>query len=394
MSDSFSEVTSQSWFSRLGNAIKGVLLGIVLFVVAFPLLWWNEGRALKTAQGLKEAGGAVVSVSDDKVDPAHDKQLVHLTGEATTQETLTDADFKFSAQAIKLRRRVEMYQWKEEKRTEDHKKLGGGVETKTTWTYEKTWSPELISSEGFKERAGHENPASLRFPGREETAQVVRLGAFELSPGLVGQVSNYEPLALDAQALEALPEELRKQIRTEGNRLYLSNDAKQPAADPARPEIGDLRVSFELVKPSRVSVLALQTGATFAPWVSGSGTHIERLSEGEVSAPDMLGQLERENTMLTWLLRGGGFLCMAFGIGLVFSPLAVMADVVPLLGDLLRMGVGLFAAVVAAGCSLVTIAIAWLAYRPVLGIGLLVLAGLLVWALRRLGARQRAVAAA
>ncbi|MCY2994909.1 MAG: hypothetical protein NTY19_44665 [Planctomycetota bacterium] len=62
MSDSFSEVTSQSWFSRLGNAIKGVLLGIILFVVAFPLLWWNEGRAVKTAKGLKEAGGAVVAV--------------------------------------------------------------------------------------------------------------------------------------------------------------------------------------------------------------------------------------------------------------------------------------------------------------------------------------------
>ena len=92
MSDSFSEVTSQSWFSRLGNAIKGVLLGIILFVVAFPLLWWNEGRAVKTAKGLKEAGGAVVSVSADKVDPAHDQQLVHLTAEAATEETLSDAD--------------------------------------------------------------------------------------------------------------------------------------------------------------------------------------------------------------------------------------------------------------------------------------------------------------
>ena len=53
-SDSFSEVSSQSWFGRLGNAIKSVLLGIILFVVSFPLLWWNEGRAVHTAQGLTE----------------------------------------------------------------------------------------------------------------------------------------------------------------------------------------------------------------------------------------------------------------------------------------------------------------------------------------------------
>ncbi|MCY2995284.1 MAG: TMEM43 family protein [Planctomycetota bacterium] len=330
----------------------------------------------------------MVSVSADKVDPALDQQLVHLTAEATTEETLTDADFKFSAPAIKLRRRVEMYQWKEDERTEERKKLGGGVEKKTTWTYEKTWSPELISSQGFKQGAGHENPGALRFPGREEQAKDVHLGAFELSPGLVGQISNYEPLPLAAQVLDQLPEELRKQIKADGNRLYLPNDPKMSAADPAKAEIGDLRVSFEVVKPAQVSILARQLGNTFESWVSGTGTQIERLTAGAVSAQDMLGQLEQENTILTWLLRGGGFLCMTFGIGLVFSPLAVLADVVPFLGDLLRMGVGLFAAVVAGSLSLVTVAAAWLAYRPVLGIGLLVLAGVLVLGLRRLGARK------
>ena len=50
--DSFSEITSESWFGRLASAIKGVLIGIVLFVIAFPLLWWNEGRAVRTAKGL------------------------------------------------------------------------------------------------------------------------------------------------------------------------------------------------------------------------------------------------------------------------------------------------------------------------------------------------------
>ena len=42
--DNFTEVTNDSWFGRLGNAIKGVVFGLLLFVVAFPLLFWNEGR--------------------------------------------------------------------------------------------------------------------------------------------------------------------------------------------------------------------------------------------------------------------------------------------------------------------------------------------------------------
>ena len=43
----FQEVTHQSWFSRIGRAIKGVVVGLVMFAVSFPLLFWNEGRAVR-----------------------------------------------------------------------------------------------------------------------------------------------------------------------------------------------------------------------------------------------------------------------------------------------------------------------------------------------------------
>jgi hypothetical protein len=60
--DSFTETSSQGWFSRLGGAIKGILFRMVMFVVAFPLLFWNEGRAVKTAKSLAEGRGAVPTV--------------------------------------------------------------------------------------------------------------------------------------------------------------------------------------------------------------------------------------------------------------------------------------------------------------------------------------------
>src|SRR4051812_752026 len=50
----FTEHSSQSWGSRLLESIKSVLIGLVLFVVAFPLLFWNEGRAVHTAKCLAE----------------------------------------------------------------------------------------------------------------------------------------------------------------------------------------------------------------------------------------------------------------------------------------------------------------------------------------------------
>ncbi len=43
MADSYTEVTSQNWFSRIGESIKGILFGIIIIPVTIILLWWNEG---------------------------------------------------------------------------------------------------------------------------------------------------------------------------------------------------------------------------------------------------------------------------------------------------------------------------------------------------------------
>ena len=46
------ETTTESWTSRLGGAVKGVVIGLGMFVAAFPLLFWNEGNCVKTAKAL------------------------------------------------------------------------------------------------------------------------------------------------------------------------------------------------------------------------------------------------------------------------------------------------------------------------------------------------------
>ena len=369
-------------------------MGVVLFIAAFPLLWWNEGRAVKTAKGLKEAGGAVVSTTADKVDSAQDKKLIHLTAKATTDETVKDEEFAVSAAAIKLRRKVEMYQWKEAEKSEKKKELGGSEKTVKTYTYKEEWSEDEIDSSRFKKTEGHANPGKMRFAKAEKIAEKVTLGAFRMSPGLLGQLSEHESLPFRSEDVEKLPEAVKKQAKVDGNQLYLPNDAASKAVDPAKPKVGDLRISFQIVKPATVSILARQLGDTFEPWKSATGTQIERLMLGEVSAENMIGKMESENAILTWILRGVGFLVMAFGIGMVFSPFAVFADVIPFLGDLMRMGTGLFAGVIAFGLSLTTIAVAWLAYRPVLGIGLIVVSIGAVWFIRKLGANKRKLAAA
>ena len=158
MSDSFTEVTTKSWGSRLGELIKGVLFGLVLIVGSSIFLFWNEGRAVQTQRSLTEGASLVVSVDPARVDPANDGKLVHLSGDLKPGAPLTDPDFTVTATALRLVRTVEMYQWKEETKTETRKNVGGSEETITTYEYVRTWSSRASNSSRFKRQEGHTNP--------------------------------------------------------------------------------------------------------------------------------------------------------------------------------------------------------------------------------------------
>jgi hypothetical protein len=371
--DSFTTVTHQSWFGRLKDSVVGVLFGLALFVGSFFLLTWNEGRSVRTARALTELKGAVVSVEADRVDERHEGRPVHLSGTATADQTLADDTFAVSVAAIKLRRSVEMFQWREEKRQETREKVGGGTETRTTYTYDQRWSSDAIDSSQFAREDGHSNPRPWRFTQEEKIADRVTLGAFTLSSGLVGQLNQYESLPI-AQQLK-LPETDQERAVVESETVYLPNEATGNKPNPAQPAVGDLRIKWQVVRPAVVSVIAGQEKSALGVWQStqaqGFGTQIERLQMGTHTSQAMVGQMEAENTMLTWLLRGGGFLMMAFGIGVILQPLAIFASFIPLFGSLTRGGIMAFSLLIAMGLSLGTIAIAWLAYRPWLAAGLI-----------------------
>ena len=63
---------------------------------------------------------------------------------------------------------------------------------------------------------------------------------------------------------------------------------------------------------------------------------------------------------------------MFFGLSRVLKPLSVLADVLPILGDIIGIGADIVAGIVAAACALLTIGVAWLFYRPLIGIPLVV----------------------
>jgi len=115
------------------------------------------------------------------------------------------------------------------------------------------------------------------------------------------------------------------------------------------------------------------------------------LDAGIVGADVMFKSAEQANTVMTWILRLVGFLVMLFGMVMLLRPVRVLADVVPFMGTLVGMGLGLVAFAVAAPLTLMTIAVAWVAHRPVLGITLIALAlGLGGWLIARGMQKRRA----
>lgn len=65
---------------------------------------------------------------------------------------------------------------------------------------------------------------------------------------------------------------------------------------------------------------------------------------------------------------------MFVGTALVFKPLKVLADVLPLAGRIVGAGTGFIAFLLSFVGSTTIIALSWLWYRPLLGIALLAIA--------------------
>lgn len=369
------ETTTESWGSRLGSSVKGVLVGFALFVVGFPVLFWNEGNSVKTAKALDEGEGACVPVeSIERVDPEMEGRLVHMTGKATTQDVLADDQFGVSVKAIALNRKTEMYQWVEESHTTEKKKLGGGVEKTTTYTYKREWSDAAIDSSGFRE-SGHDNPGFIEFPSEEKRAANVTFGAFRLNESQIGRIGSAQAYAFPTDFVCRV-----ERVQRHGATIYVPNKATRDNEKNVRdvvsqPRIGDMRVVFKVVYPHDISLVAKQKGDTFVGYLVKTKKKVDLLSDGVKDAAEMFEAARDANALMTWLVRLGGFLLMFFGLSMVLRPLSVLADVLPILGDIVGIGTGIVAGIVAFACVLVTIAIAWIFYRPVLGIILLAIAG-------------------
>ncbi|MGD1036264.1 MAG: TMEM43 family protein [Roseiarcus sp.] len=357
--DSFSETTSTSWLQRIVNSFVGALIGLVLVIASIAAIFWNEGRAVNTARARAEGAGLVVSVDAATLVPANDGKLVHVSGAANATAPLVDPQFPVKASGLKLLRNVEMYQWRQDERSETKNKLGGGTETVTTYSYSREWKDSRNESGAFRHPDGHANPP-MAFTKREIVAGDAKLGAFSLPPDLLGQLGGGRRYDVDAASLAGQPAQTPPERIVDGA-IYVG-------ANPADPRIGDLKVSYSLVANGPVSAIGRQAGGGLASYQTKAGGTLFIIDPGDLDAAQMFKQAESENAVLTWIVRGVALVAMWIGFALVFSPLSALAAVIPLLGSLVGAGAGLASFVLTLALGPLMIAIAWFTVRPLMSL--------------------------
>jgi hypothetical protein len=305
-------------------------------------------------------------VAAEKVDPANNKKLIHVSGLVSAPDPVTDPDFGISVSALRLERQEQIYQWVEDSRSETKEKVGGGQETTTTYTYKQEWTDEPVDSNRFKQPAGHANQGKLIAGDTEVPAEGVTLGDFQLPTAFVSDLSGAVPHALAEADLAKLPDGLKADARLYKGAFYFGKD-------PEAPQIGDRRITYELVKPGDYSIVAAQIEKTLEPYPTKAGDDIRLIEAGTVSAELMFKNAQSANALMTWFVRLFGFFLMSFGFMAIMRPLAVLGSVVPFIGNIIGFGTGLISFVLAGVISLLVIAIAWIFVRPLLAIALLVL---------------------
>ncbi|TWW62084.1 Transmembrane protein 43, partial [Takifugu flavidus] len=316
------------FLERLSESAGGTFVGIILFFLSFYVLFTNE--------------------------PLH------------------DPNYKVVVQAVKLKRQVEMYQWVEHQESKDYQE-GGETKTETTYTYNTEWKSELINSRNFDKEIGHQNPSAMAVESVTVVAPEVRVGPFVLSKGLVEQINNFQTLSLkDFPAANLEPF------------LSIDDDYFYHTEHPRRPEVGDVRVRFSfaglsdetahLGPPQTVSIVAMQRGVQLGPFKTKSGNTLEILYLGELTAEEVFAKEHQYNSMKTWGLRAAGWVLMFLSIQLIMRIIYTLVDWVPLLRELVSVGLKLFALCVSCSLSLLTIAAGWLFYRPLVAAALAALA--------------------
>lgn len=349
MTDRHVDVTTTGYGGRIIKSIKGVIVGLGLFVGSFGLLYWNEGRV-----DLSDIAKLATEMSSTTIntDSTLNKKLISTTENIHSDQMIGDNFFLKPGNFIAVERKVEMYSWVEHSKTSSKKNTGGSETTETTYTYSKDWEENPKSSSEFKYSEGHENPQKSldSYTKKVTTAQI--------------GVYNFDAKSVSLPKFSKLP--LNAQNIVLRNGAVLANDSYifiKNSADGTfrKPQIGDLRISYHVLHSGfEGTVFGKLRGSKIDPYFDQDGNKLYRLFMG--TREQAIVNLHTEYKTEIWFYRLVGFLLMWFALQVLLRPISILLDFLPIFGALSRTIIGGMTFLVALLLTSVTIIIAMIAH--------------------------------
>lgn len=339
-------------------SVAAAIMGFLLLIGSVALLYWNEGRAVKAHQSLDAGASRVVEAV---AGASLDGKLAHLTGVVDPARGLADPSFGVSVpSALRLTRKVEMLQWSESHNLVPTPEESGSK--KSNYSYEKKWSETPINSSGFQRVAGHENPSMPMSTATIDNA-AASVSGYKLDAPMFKKMTGFRPVAIDPSA------KVPAGFRAQGSSYFYAGRGSMAA-----PQVGDLRVSFLAVPAETYSFVGGVWGQTLTGYVGEDKYEIALAVPGVAPAERMFERAHVEESAKTWMLRGLGLLLTFVAFFLMAAPVTALFAFIPILEDIAGTAAAIVAFIAAAPTTFLVVSLAWMAHRPLVGMGLLALA--------------------
>lgn len=225
---------------------KGFLGSV--FAFSLILIFLNEYSAIQKVKAQKDEYYEIQTIASDYIDEANEGVLVHTQGRLTAEGELRDDLFGVSVPAVRMRRTLQMYQWRE--KIQDITSTGSQDASQVA-LYEKVWSPVIIDSKTFRQADTHFNPLAFPYQRAARNAANIKIGVFDVDDAFIDALEAYQPYPFVLEAPEG----------------FVLRDGVLYSGNPDFPQIGDVQVGFEIIQSHDVSIIAAQSDKGLVPYI-------------------------------------------------------------------------------------------------------------------------------
>ncbi|XP_026726044.1 transmembrane protein 43 homolog [Trichoplusia ni] len=337
------------------------ILSLILFTGVTYFLLWAESQTIQSNLMLEELVSAAEGVDVHTGDEAakYEGRVVHIIGPLRILEPISEPDYNIQVQAVKLRKRVQMYQWIEETTEQDNFLSEPAEESQKTYWYHKDWRDVVVDSSLFYIRPGHHNPPSMPMFSETHIAESVKIGWLYLGVDVKRKVNDYYEIWSDSR-----PE--RSDIKLHSGFYYHGDSALEH-------EIGDLRIHFSYAGReddiyTAVGVVEGDVLQAYSPTRFPSADPICLLRKGSYSLKQLHDIERRDANLHTWKYRLLGFV-QVFASAMTLHPdwVTLFLQCQWISSNLRRCTRFWVNLVLSFSYTLFIIAIPWLVHKPTFG---------------------------